>query len=104
MKTEQLTLVAFMTAKPGTEPLLLEKIDALVSETRTEPGCINYDIHQHKTDPHRFVFYENFVDQAAFDYHFTQPYTKEWIAFAESHGASFDIQFWTMVSQPNSRQ
>ena len=100
MTTEQITVTGFMTIQPGTEQILLKEIDALVAKTRAEPGCISYDFYQHKTDSHRFVFFENFADQAAFDDHFTQPYTKEWIALAESHGARFDIQFWKMLSQP----
>ena len=100
MTTRQLTVTGFMTIQPGTEQSLLPQIDALVAKTRAEPGCINYDFLQHRTEPHRFVFYENFKDQEAFDYHFAQPYTKDWIALAEAHGARFDIQFWTMLSQP----
>lgn len=100
MTTKQLTILGFMTAQPGTEQVLLTQIDALVASTRAEPGCINYDFHQHTSEPQRFVFYENFVDQAAFDAHFAQPYTQHWIAFAEAHGARFDIQHWTMVTQP----
>lgn len=101
MTTKQVTVLGFMTIQPGTGEILLKEIDALVAKTRAEPGCINYDFHQDNADPHRFVFYENFADQAAFDYHFAQPYTKAWIALAESHGARFDIQFWIMLSQPD---
>ena len=101
MTSRQLTITGFMTIQPGTAPILLPQIDALVDQTRAEPGCINYDFHQHNADPHRFVFYENFVDQAAFDAHFAEPHTQAWIALAEVHGARFDIQHWTMLSQPD---
>lgn len=100
MHTDQLTILGFMTAQPGTEAALLTQIAALVTHTRAEVGCINYDFHQHTTEPHRFVFYENFADQAAFDLHFAQPYTQAWIAFAEALGARFDIQHWKMLTQP----
>ena len=81
MTTKQLTILGFMMAQPGTEQDLLTQIDDLVAKTRAEPGCINYDFHQHTSEPQRFVFYENFVDQAAVDYHFAQPHTQAWIAF-----------------------
>ena len=100
MNPNRITLVAFMHAQPGTEEVLLTQIDSLVAQTRVEPGCINYDFHQHKTNSSLFVFYENFADQAAFDFHFTQPYTQGWIKFAEKYGARFDIQFYTMISKP----
>ena len=33
---------------------------------RDEPGCLRFDVHQHADDPHRFVLYEIYADQAAF--------------------------------------
>ena len=104
MTTKQLTVTGFMTIEPGTEEILLKEIDGLIAKTRAEPGCLNYDFHQHNTDSHRFVFYENFVDQAAFDFHLAQPHTQAWIAVAERHGAHFDVQFWTMLSRPDRAQ
>lgn len=101
MKTKQLTLIAEMTTQPGTEQIFLDHVHDLVAKTRAESGCINYYFHQHKSDPNRFVFYENFVDQAAFDLHYNQPYTQEWVALGEAHGATFDLQFWTIVSKPD---
>lgn len=100
MTNHQLTVTGFMTVQPGTEEILLKEIDHLVAQTRAEPGCLNYDFHQHNTDSQRFIFYENFVDMAAFEEHLTQPHTKAWVSLAESYGARFEIQFWTMVSQP----
>lgn len=99
--TEQVTVLGFMTMEPGTEETLLKEIDELVRKTRAEPGCVNYDYHRSNDDPNRYVFYENFADQAAFDFHFAQPYTRNWIAISERHGARFDIQFWTMLSDPD---
>ena len=101
MTIKQRTILGFMMAQPGTEQDLLTQIDDLVAKTRAEPGCINYDFHQHTSEPQRFVFYENFVDQAAVDYHFAQPHTQAWIAFAEARGARFDVQYWIMLSQPD---
>ena len=53
MTTKQLTVTGFMTIQPGTEQILLPQIDALVAKTRAEPGCINYDFHQHNADPRK---------------------------------------------------
>lgn len=102
MTTKQLTVVAHLFVKPGTEQGFLERFGDLVAQSRAEPGCINYDFHQHPTEPHRFIFYENYVDQAAFDLHLTQPHTQRWVDYANAHDAHFDIEFWTMLSQPGS--
>jgi quinol monooxygenase YgiN len=94
------TILGFMTARPGTEQILIAAVDDVVTKTRAEGGCLNYDFHQHRSHPTRFVFYENFADQAAFELHFAQPYTRAWIELAESYGAVFDVQFWRMLTEP----
>lgn len=95
---EQLTITGYMKAKPGTQEALLQQIDGIVAKTRQEPGCINYDFCQHQDDPTQFMFYENFVNEAAFLEHLEQPYIKLWIQFAEEQGAIFDVQRWTMLT------
>lgn len=53
------TVIAYFYAK--TEKLHeLEKIlQDFVAQTRQEPGCIDYHLHQDDDDPNVFVFYEN---------------------------------------------
>jgi len=34
-----------------------------------EPGCLGYRIHRSTKDPQLFLFYETFVDEAAFETH-----------------------------------
>lgn len=104
MVHEQITVIAYLHVEPGTEQGFLERVPAIVAQTREEPGCLNYDFHQHESDPHRFVFYENYVDRAAFDAHLAQDYIRAWIAYAERHGAYFDVDFWTMVSSPQEER
>lgn len=99
MTTRPITVIAYLTVQPGLEQGFLDQFGPLVAKTRAEPGCLSYDFHQHTTEPHRFVFYENYVDQAAFDFHLNQPYTQTWIKYAAVHDAHFDVEFWTMLSQ-----
>jgi quinol monooxygenase YgiN len=61
--TNLLTVVAEMKAKPGQEDALRQAALALVAPTRKEEGCVQYDLHEHKTEPGRFVFYENWASE-----------------------------------------
>ena len=36
---------------------------------RAEPGCIAYRLHRSAQDPDVFLFYEAYVNDAAFDFH-----------------------------------
>ena len=77
---KQLTVIAFITAKPGMEDELGRRLLNLVGPSRKEAGCINYHAHQDRSDPRQWVMYENWLDQADLDHHFTMPYHKQFIA------------------------
>lgn len=41
----------------------------LTAASNAEPGCLLYLAHRHLEDPRRFMFYEQYVDEAAFQAH-----------------------------------
>jgi quinol monooxygenase YgiN len=55
---QQITVFAFMKAKPGRESELQAEMLKVVELTRKEKGCIQYDLHVHTGDPTRFGYYE----------------------------------------------
>jgi quinol monooxygenase YgiN len=71
---ESLTVIAHIRAKPGQESRVRQVLQGLVSATRAEAGCINYDLHQSQTDPALFVFYENWTSEAHLDAHSKSPH------------------------------
>lgn len=76
MKVPGCTIIGTVVAKPEKRDELLNILRSFVAPTRTEPGCINYDFHHDADDPNRFVFYENFADEAALQCHLGMPYLK----------------------------
>ncbi len=80
---KQITVLALCKAKPGLEEEVKRELMALQEPTRSEEGCINYDLHQSKEDPSRFMFYENWKSQEDLDKHLQMPYLK---AFKEKAG------------------
>ena len=72
MKT--VTVVATFAARPGKETELRNALIALVSPTRQEKGCLNYDLHILPNQPGRFLFHENWTDQASLDAHLQSPH------------------------------
>jgi quinol monooxygenase YgiN len=41
----------------------------LIAQTNAEPGCLFYSCYQDLADPNLFMFYEEYEDMAAIDYH-----------------------------------
>ena len=62
-------LVVSWMAKPGHEKEVIDVFTKLTAESRKEPGCVMYLVHQHKTDPRRFLVYEQYKDDAGLEAH-----------------------------------
>ncbi len=71
---DAIIIIAHFTAKPGKEKELQEFLATLVAPTRSEPGCIRYEVNQDLDDPATFTFVESFADKAGFDAHCATPY------------------------------
>lgn len=69
MNTKPLTVIATFRARPDKENELRAALNGLVTPTRQESGCLNYDLHQSTDDPARFLFHENWTSKAHLDAH-----------------------------------
>jgi quinol monooxygenase YgiN len=64
-----LTFIAKVTVQAGKEREFEEKMRAVVPKVREEAGNRTYIMHRAIDNPRLFMFYEEYVDQAAFDAH-----------------------------------
>jgi quinol monooxygenase YgiN len=76
----QLTLVAFISAKPGRGDELGRRLLNLVELARAEVGNINYDLHRSNEDPDVWMLYENWKTPADLAAHFEMTYMKAFLA------------------------
>jgi quinol monooxygenase YgiN len=70
----KLTVIATFTARPGKEADLRALLLALLTPTRGETGCLNYDLHNAPDNPAKFLFHENWASQAHLDAHLKTPH------------------------------
>jgi len=63
--------------KPGSAEKVLEKMVPSIRLTRMEPGNNEFQMFKVKGSEDRYVVYERWKDQAALEWHWEQPYTKE---------------------------
>lgn len=65
-----LTVVARLKAAKGKGDALAALLVEQAGVVRAaEPGCLAYRVHRSTTDPEVFLFYETYVDEAAFEVH-----------------------------------
>ena len=69
MSAKNVTVVATFQARPGKEAELKKALISLVTPTRKEAGCLNYDLHVSAEDPTKFLFHENWTSKAHLDAH-----------------------------------
>ena len=85
MAREQVSVIARAKARPGMEEKLQQAIEEAVGPTRSEEGCINYDLHRSSEDPSEFLLYENWRSKADLDAHLELPHIKTcWRSFPSS--------------------
>ena len=98
MAHRKVTVFALVKAKPGLEEAVKKELSALVGPTRTEEGCINYDLHQSLDQKGHFRFYENWTSKELLDRHLQAAHVKRFIAKAnELLAEPPEITLWEMV-------
>ncbi|NVN11224.1 putative quinol monooxygenase [Nguyenibacter vanlangensis] len=92
------TLTATLRAKPETRGELLALLSTFIDKSRSEPGCLEYQLQVSKDDPLVFMFYENWGERADLDRHMALPYQQEWFKRQpELLAQPAEMQFFDMV-------
>jgi quinol monooxygenase YgiN len=69
-----------LTFEEGDRDAIAELLRHLTPASRQEPGCINYIAHFVEAEPLTVVIYEQYLDEAALEYHRNSPHFKEYAA------------------------
>ncbi len=92
-------VMARITAQPASGDAMREILVELTTHTRTEPGCLNYELFQQDGAPHVFQTAERWIDGAAADAHMTTPHVAAAIAKGGAHfGAPPEILRFTKIA------
>jgi autoinducer 2-degrading protein len=72
-------LIVDLAVRPGMHEQFLRAITANASASLSdEPGCLRFDVMRATGDLDRFVLYELYVDEAAFEAHRATPHFARW--------------------------
>jgi quinol monooxygenase YgiN len=59
-----------LTARDAADvPRIHDLLAQAMHKSRTEPGCLRFDVYQSTAEPRRFTLVEHWADQAAIDAH-----------------------------------
>ncbi|AXT27492.1 antibiotic biosynthesis monooxygenase [Ruegeria sp. AD91A] len=93
----KLTIVANIKANPGKIDLVKAELTKLIDITRSEKGCINYDLHQDNDNPAHFVFYENWESRELWQTHMGAPHLAAYMAATDGAVAEFTLNEMTVI-------
>lgn len=80
-----LDVVAVIKAKAGSEQVVQEALEALVGPTRSEEGCISYELFSSRVDSATFITVEKWRGQGDLDAHLQTPHLAQALAAAGEH-------------------
>lgn len=75
-----IVVCAKLQAKAGKEREVEAALKEVVQLVKDEPGALTYSLHRSINHSERFLFYEKYRDNKAFEDHIATPYFKELIA------------------------
>ena len=87
----RLAVVANIHANPDKIDLVKTELEKLISITRAEKGCIQYDLHQDNENPAHFLFYENWESRELWQIHMNAPHLAAYMEATEGAVAEFTL-------------
>lgn len=93
----QLTIVANIFAKDDQIEPVKTALVALIAPTRSELGCINYDLHQDNTNPAHFMFYENWQSRELWLQHMDSEHLAQFKQATKDALADFTVNEMTVA-------
>ena len=87
----KLTIIANIKANEDKIELVKAELLKLIEITRTEAGCLNYDLHQDNDNPAHFMFYENWETRELWQAHMGNQHLQDYMAATEGAVAEFTL-------------
>ncbi len=94
----KLTIVAHITAKPDRIELVKAELEKLIDITRSEAGCLQYDLHQDNENPAHFMFYENWESRDLWQAHMNNQHLQDYKAATDGAVEDFSLHEMTHLA------
>ncbi|MCH9674481.1 MAG: antibiotic biosynthesis monooxygenase [Gammaproteobacteria bacterium] len=93
----KLTIVANIKANADKIDLVRAELEKLVDITRSENGCMQYDLHQDNDNPAHFMFYENWQSRELWQAHMNAQHLKNYMTATEGSVEEFTLNEMTQI-------
>ena len=94
-----LTIIARIEAGKQNVDLDKSELRKLITPTRREKGCLQYDLHQENDHPEVFVFYENWKSRELWQRHMNSGHIKAYMEATDGAVEDFTVLEMTRMDQ-----
>ena len=94
----KLTIVANIKTKADKIDLVKAELEKLIDITRSEEGCINYDLHQDNENPAHFMFYENWESRELWQAHLGNQNLQDYMTATDGAVEDFSVNEMTQIA------
>ena len=100
MAQSPIVLSVVIEAMSGRGDDLAALLSSLLAPTRSEPGCISYELSRSLEKPETFLFFEKFADQAALDAHIASAHFQTFLKKREGNDpiATQTVTRWSSIA------
>ena len=92
-----ITIVANIIAKPGKIDLVKTELQKLIAPTRSEKGCMQYELHQDNENPAHFLFFEIWESRELWQDHMNSPHLATCVSLIEDSLAELTVKEMSLV-------
>lgn len=92
-----LVIVAKIEAKEDKVEFVKSELLKLIEPTRNEEGCLQYDLHQDRTNPAIFLFYEKWQNRDLWQQHMNNDHIKTYRQATEGAVESFILNEMSLL-------
>jgi len=97
MGEQKLTIVAKILAKEEKREFVKSELLKLIDVTRSEEGCIDYDLHQDNENKNIFLFYENWTNRDLWQAHMNNTHLAKYMKATEGAVEEFTLNEMTQI-------
>jgi len=94
----KLTIVARILAKEEKRDFVKAELLKLITITRAEDGCINYDLHQDTENPNVFLFHENWENRELWQIHMNNTHLADYMKATDGAVEEFVLNEMALIS------
>lgn len=93
----ELIIVVNIKAKLDKIDLVKKELENLINFTRSEEGCLQYDLHQDNENPAHFLFYEKWESRELWQTHMGNQHLKDYMDATDGAVEEFTLNEMTHI-------